>query len=121
MAEPYHQVMGILDELSERYMLLMKMYLKHGYISPELVVEEKEPIAAEIIKILFEKGELNISEIERVLREKRGAASRKTIRERLKSLSGDGVVGIIGETGRKKYRISDDLTRKWLEMLGIMK
>ncbi len=48
---------------------------------------QKDEIAKAIIRILITTGPLNVSQISRRLREERGSASRRIVRERLQRLS----------------------------------
>jgi len=54
-----------------------------------------------IIEVLAEEGPMNISEITRAVRERRGTASRRIIRERLEELLERGLVVEVGGFGRR--------------------
>ena len=86
-----------------------------------LVPTVKDPIAQDILVILFEKKELNVSQIAENLREKRGTASRKTVRDKLVELEEANAIEILDDKKVKKYKVSDELVEKWLKLLGVMK
>ncbi|MFQ6051763.1 MAG: transcriptional regulator [Candidatus Hydrothermarchaeota archaeon] len=125
ISKPYEDMVEYIEYIkgvSSRYLRILDLYLEHGVISPEIIVPDiKDPISKEIVKILFEKGELNISEIAREIKKRRGTSSRKTIREKLLELKVRDVVKEVESKKGKIYKISDHLITEWLEMLGILK
>jgi DNA-binding transcriptional ArsR family regulator len=125
MYQPYQEAMGYMakfNEMASGYMKIIGLYQKHGKVSPEMLVPTvKDPIAQEILVILFEKKELNVSQIAEQLRERRGSASRKTVRDKLAELEEAGAIEIIDEKKVRKYKVSDELVEQWLKLLGVMK
>ncbi len=125
MYQPYQEAMGYLakfNEMASGYMKIIGLYQKHGKVSPEMLVPTvKDPIAQEILVILFEKKELNVSQIAEQLRDRRGSASRKTVRDKLVELEEAGAIEIIDEKKVKKYKVSDELVEQWLKLLGVLK
>ena len=125
MYQPYQEAMGYMakfNELASGYMKIIGLYQKHGKVSPEMLVPTlKDPIAQDILVILFEKKELNVSQIADQLREKRGSASRKTVRDKLAILEAENAIEVIEDKKVKRYKVSDELVEKWLKLLGIMK
>ena len=87
ISKPYGEFaehMTSLRKITEGYFRIIDLYRTHGRISPDLLLPEvKDGITKEIVNILFEKPELNISQIADILKERRGSASRKTVREKL--------------------------------------
>ncbi|MCK5309377.1 MAG: helix-turn-helix domain-containing protein, partial [Thermoplasmata archaeon] len=75
----------------------------------------------DILVILFEKKELNVSQIAENLREKRGSASRKTVRDKLKELEEADAIEVLDDKKVKRYKVSDELVDKWLKLLGVVK
>jgi DNA-binding transcriptional ArsR family regulator len=125
MAQPYKEAMGYMakfNEMASGYLKIIGLYQQHGKISPEMLVPTvKDPIAQDILVILFEKKELNVSQIAEHLRERRGTASRKTVRDKLKELEEEGAIEILDDKKVKKYKVSDELVERWLKLLGVMK
>lgn len=62
-----------------------------------------DPISVDIVKILSVCEALTVSEVTRRLRELRGSASRRIVRERLRILEREGVVINKGSINRPKY------------------
>ena len=125
MAQPYKETreyMARFNEMASGYLKIISLYQKHGKVSPEMLVPTvKDPIAKEILVILFEKKELNVSQIAEQLRERRGSASRKTVRDKLKELEEADAIEVIEGRKVKKYKVSDELVEKWLKLLGVMR
>jgi DNA-binding transcriptional ArsR family regulator len=123
--KPYQKVLGQLEELqgvAKRYFGLLELYQRYGEISPEVVVPGlKDPISQDIVKILFDKGDRNISQIAEQLRQRRGSASRRIVRERLNKLAEDGVVAVSTDSKQRRFSISDDVVQKWSQLLGLQK
>jgi len=110
-----------MNRIAGNYFRLIELYHQKGSISPEAVLPElKDPIAIEIVKVLFENSDLNVSEITDHLRERRGSASRTIVRERLSQMVADGIVGSKdGPHGVTQYAISEEVTDRWFRMLGL--
>ena len=125
MSQPYQESRNMMEKFQEMaagYLKIISLYQQHGKVSPEMLVPSvKDPIAQDILVILFEKKELNISQIAENLREKRGSASRKTVRDKLKELEEADAIEVLDDKKVKKYKVSDELVDKWLKLLGVMK
>lgn len=120
---------GIISELQEPlrqlrraasgYYKFIDLFMKYGGVSPDKIIPGvKDPISKEIINILFEKNGQNISQITEVLRAHRGSASRRIVREKLGGLEHAGYV--VRKTTKKsvEYYISEELVKKWSQVLG---
>ena len=107
--------------LAGNYFRLLELYQRKGSISPEAVLPElKDPIAIEIVRLLFDQGGLNVSEITDRLRERRGSASRTIVRERLQAMIDDSVVvRDKGPGGVAIYSIAEEVTDRWFRLLGL--
>ncbi len=121
---PLKDVMAQLEGMNNiagNYFRLLDLYNKKGSISPEAVLPEiKDPIAIEIVKVLFEDSNLNVTEITDRLRDRRGSASRTIVRERLQTLVEEGIVETQdGPQGVTRYSISEDVTDRWFRLLGL--
>jgi len=123
--KPYQKVLGQLDELqgvAKRYFGLLELYQRYGEISPEVVIPGlKDPISQEVVKILFDKGDRNISQIAEQMRQRRGSASRRIVRERLDKLVENGVVTVSTDSKQRRFNISDEVVQKWSQLLGLQK
>ncbi|MEF8874091.1 MAG: winged helix-turn-helix domain-containing protein [Candidatus Thermoplasmatota archaeon] len=114
---------SVASEVEEKYMKMISIYKKFGHISPAQVTGIKDPISEKIVEILFDTSPLNITQITGRLREKKGSASRHTVRKKLKELEEKGVVKEAKHEGKKgkHYELTDETVSKWAELLGINK
>jgi len=123
----FGQYMGVLREISARYFRLMELYSKHGGISADMAVPEiKDPISKEIIRILVDRSDkgdsgLNLSDITRELKMRRGTASRRIVRDRVKGLVERGIVKRTSQGKQPSYTISEELIDRWYDLLGLGK
>ena len=118
LREPFSQ----LQDVGRNYFRLVELYMRFGEVSPSTAVPGlRDPMSRDIVNALFQKDGQNISEITEALRARRGSASRRIVRERLAALERDGVV--LGKRRRKtvEYHVSDEVVRKWSQMLGFVK
>ena len=123
ISKPYGEFaehMASLRKITEGYFRIIDLYRTHGRISPDLLLPEvKDGITKEIVNILFEKPELNISQIADILKERRGSASRQPVREKLNFLVDVGAVEILDDKKTKRYAITQELADRWLKILGL--
>lgn len=116
--EPLRQM----HNAAKGYYKFIDLFMKFGGVSPDKIIPGvKDSISKEILNILFEKNGQNISQMTEVLRERRGSASRRIVRQKLVKLEeGDYII-------RKKtkkaveYYVSDELLKKWSQVLGFNK
>lgn len=109
-----------MQKSAQKYLRLVDLALRHGGLSPELLLPEvKDPISKDIVKVLIEKSGQNISQITERVRARRGSASRRVVRERLKVLEQEGIVEQRGEGAVPTYYLSEEVLRKWSQLLGI--
>jgi hypothetical protein len=124
VTRPYEEMAKKIDTLSqyaERYLHLLGIIASNGTVSPALAVPDvKDSIARDIITVLAEKSPLNISQLANALKEKRGSASRRIIRERLKELLDKGHVVVIRDK-INSYSLSEEVVLKWSQMLTGLK
>jgi predicted transcriptional regulator len=71
------------------------------------------------VKVLFERDGQNISQITEKLKDMRGTASRRIVRERLKGLEEKGVVRSKGSSRSKEYWLTEQYIDKWYDLLGL--
>ena len=108
-------------DLAGGYLRLVELYQRFGSISPEAVLPElKDPIAVDVIKLLFEQGGLNVTQLTERLRGRRGRASRTSVRERLERLVRDGIViKERGPGGVAVYSVAEWAVERWLKLIGV--
>lgn len=120
---PYSQLLEYLErfqKISSSYFRLIDLYQKYGEISPDLLMPGvKDHISREVVKILFERDGQNITQITGKLKDRRGSASRRIVRERLKMLQEKGVVVEKGSDRSREYWLSETYVKKWYELLGL--
>lgn len=109
------------SQLAQNYIKLINLYAQYGGLGIDVMIPQikHDPIAREIVKILFDKKSANISQITRELKARRGKASRNTVREKLNQLVKLGAVEEIGNEHGKEYILNKDLVSRWLELIGI--
>ncbi|ASA77946.1 winged helix-turn-helix domain-containing protein [Thermococcus sp. 5-4] len=119
--EELRESFAVVSQMAQAYLRLINIYAQYGGLSIDLVVPEVrgDPIAREIVRILFDLKRANVSQIARELKGRRGKASRNTVRAKLAELKEMGiVVEAPGERG-KVYALSREVVKKWLEMIGM--
>ncbi len=107
-------------EFAERYIRMIDSFIRLG-LSPQdnIFCGIKDDISREIIRALFRRNGLNISQITEAVRQNRGTASRRIIRERLKDLEDAGKVEGTVKKKAVVYILSEDMVKKWSQMLGL--
>ncbi len=104
---------------TQRYLKITGLILEHGGLTPDLILPElKDQISREIVRVLLDHQDQNISEITELVRSKRGTASRRIIRERLKELENSDIVKKQMKGKLYVYKLTDKVIRKWSQMLG---
>jgi DNA-binding transcriptional ArsR family regulator len=105
---------------TENYMRLAGLLLDHGGLTPDLILPElKDPISKEIVRVLLERPEQNVSQITDLVKSKRGTASRRIIREKLADLETKNVVQKQQRGSRYVYGLTADVIKKWTQLLGL--
>ena len=107
------------QKTTQNYLRLTSLLLEHGGLTPDVLLPEiKNPISKEIIRTLMDRSDQNISQITELVRTKRGTASRRIIRERLKELEKKDIIQKQQKGSRYVYNITDNVTNKWSQILG---
>ncbi|MGD1060876.1 MAG: hypothetical protein ABR879_05415 [Methanomassiliicoccales archaeon] len=125
VSKPYAELvaqLSMFQDTVQRYFRLMDLYQKFGVVSVDTILPQvKDPISKEIMRILLDKPGLNISEITEELKARRGSSSRRIVRDKLVQLLEDKLV--IERPGKKEkeYEISEEVVRKWSQVLGLSK
>jgi len=104
------------------YVRLIGLMLEHGGLTPDTILPNiKDPIEQNIVRVLTQKKDLNISQITEHVRSKRGTASRRIIREKLKILESKNIVYSQLKGSRTVYNLTDEVIKKWSQLLGFIK
>lgn len=104
---------------TQNYMRLAGLLLDRGGLTPDIILPEvKDSISREIIQVLMEKSDQNISQITELVRSKRGTASRRIIRERLIDLEKNDVIQKRQKGSRYIYSLTEKVIKKWSQILG---
>jgi len=114
---------SVASNIEKKYMNMLSIYKRFGRISPAQITGADDPISEKIVEILFESGPLNITQVTGRLRERKGSASRHTVRKKLKELEDEGVVKKTRKAQKKgkNYELTDETIDNWAELLGINK
>ncbi|HSA35042.1 MAG TPA: hypothetical protein P5202_00630 [Methanomassiliicoccales archaeon] len=122
---PYSQLAAQLATFQDtvgKYFRLMDLYQRYGVVSVDTILPEvKDPISKDILRILLDHPDLNISQLTDELKGRRGSSSRRIVREKLNELAEMKLV--VEETGRneRSYRLSEDVVKRWSQVLGLTK
>jgi DNA-binding transcriptional ArsR family regulator len=122
---PYSQLAAQLATFQDtvgKYFRLMDLYQRYGVVSIDTILPEvKDPISKDILRILLDRPGLNITQLTDGLKGRRGSSSRRIVREKLKDLAEKKLV--IEEPGRneRSYRLSEDVVKRWSQVLGLNK
>jgi DNA-binding HxlR family transcriptional regulator len=113
--KPLQQV----SDTTQRYLKITSLVLEHGGLTPDMILPElKDHISQEIVRVLIDRKDQNISQITELVRSKRGTASRRIIRERLKELEEKEIVKKQQKGSIYVYSLTSKVIKKWSQMLG---
>ena len=107
---------------TESYMRLAGLLLDHGGLTPDLILPElKDPISKDIVRVLLERPEQNVSQITDLVKSRRGTASRRIIREKLVDLEKKNIIQKQQRGSRSVYSLTAEVIKKWTQLLGLTK
>ena len=107
------------SKTTQNYLRLTGLLLDHGGLTPDLVLPEiKDPISKEIVRVLMDRTKQNISQITELVRSKRGTASRRIVRERIQELEEKDIIQKQFKGRLYVYSLSENVIKKWSQMLG---
>ena len=107
---------------ASKYIGMVDAFLRMGALPEEkLFADVPDDISRDILKALLRRSDGNISQITEAVRERRGSASRRIIRERLQQLEEQGKVQGRREKNVTFYRLSPGLVQEWSRLLGFFK
>ncbi|WP_297496900.1 ArsR family transcriptional regulator [Thermococcus sp.] len=109
------------SRMAQAYLRLLNVYAEYGGLGIDVVIPEikHDPIAREIVKVLFDLRRANVSQIARELKGRRGKASRNTVRAKLEELERLGVVREVPTERGRVYTLSRDVVKRWLKLIGM--
>lgn len=114
--------LSVNTDVEQRYLRMLSVYQRFGKVSPSALPGIDDPISECIVEILLDANSLNITQITERMREKRGSASRHTVRNRLQKLEKKGIVVMNeDESFGKGYSLTQGTIDDWAELLGIKK
>jgi len=106
-------------KVTQNYMRLIGILIDRGGLSPDMMLPElKDPISKDIVSVLLERSNQNISQIEELVRSKRGSASRRIIREKLQYLEGKNIIQKQQKGSLYVYSLDEAVVKKWSQLLG---
>jgi len=109
-----------IQDTTSSYLRIIRLLLEHGGITPELIIPDvKDPISKEIVQVLMDKKEQNISQITELVRNKRGTASRRIIREKVTELTDKNIIQKQQKGSLNVYSLSKEVIIKWSKLVGI--
>lgn len=107
---------------TERYLRLAGLLLDHGGLTPDLILPEvKDPIEKDIVRVLLERQNQNVSQITELVKTKRGTASRRIIRNHLQTLEEKHIIQKQQQGSRTVYSLTSEVIAKWSQLLGFPK
>jgi len=110
------------QKTTQNYMKLAGLLLDHGGLTPDAILPEvKDPISKDIVRVLLERPEQNISQITDLVKSKRGTASRRIIREKLHDLESKHIIQKQQHGSRYVYSLTPNVIKKWTQLLGFIK
>ncbi len=105
---------------TERYLRLAGLLLDHGGLTPDAILPNlKDPISKDIVRVLLERPEQNISQITEQVKSRRGTASRRIIRKKLLTLEQQQIVQQQQKGNRTVYTLTPEVITKWTQLLGL--
>jgi len=116
LIQPFQKV----QDTTSNYLKILQLSLEHGGLTPDLILPEvKDPISKEIVRALLDRSEQNISQITELVRSKRGTASRRIVREKVNELTEKNIIQKKQKGSLYAYSLSQEVIRKWSQLLGI--
>jgi len=115
MIEPLRNV----KKVTQNYLKIIGILMDKGGLTPDTILPElKDTISQEIVRVLLDKNNQNISQITELVRTRRGTASRRIIRQRINELIEKEIIVKIQTGSINTYSLTDKVIKKWSQMLG---
>jgi len=109
---------GVRD-ITQNYLKIAGIIMDKGGLTPDAILPElKDPISQDIVRVLLDRNEQNISQITELVRTRRGTASRRIIREKINELIELDIIQKHMKGSIHVYSLTDKVIKKWSQMLG---
>jgi DNA-binding transcriptional ArsR family regulator len=109
-----------LQDITSNYFKIIQLLIEHGGLTPDLILPDmKDPISKEIIRVLLDRSQQNITQITELVRNKRGTASRRIIRKKINELVEKNIIQKKQKGSVNVYSLSQKVIKKWTQLLGI--
>jgi hypothetical protein len=106
-------------KVTQNYMKLISILIDRGGLTPDMILPDvKDSISKDIVRALLERPNQNISQIEELVRSKRGTASRRIIREKLVLLEEKNIIQKQLKGSLYVYSLNETVIKKWSQLLG---
>lgn len=118
LMKPFNDI----KKTTDSYLRLAGLLLDHGGLTPDVILPElKDPISKDIVRVLLERPEQNVSQITNLVKSRRGTASRRIIREKLVDLEKKNIIQKLQRGSRYIYSPTAEVIKKWTQLLGLIK
>ncbi len=108
------------QDTTSNYLKIIQLSLEHGGLTPGIILPEvKDSISKEIVRVLLDRSEQNVSQITELVRSKRGTASRRIIRGKIHELTKKNIIEKKQKRSLSVYSLSPDVIKKWSQLLVI--
>jgi len=108
------------QDTTSNYLRVVQLLIENGGLTPDLILPEvKDPISKEIVRVLLDRTDQNVSQITELVRSKRGTASRRIIRDKINDLTKKNIICKKQKGSLYVYSLSQDVIKKWSQLLGI--
>ena len=107
------------NKVTQNYMRLIGILIDRGGLTPDMILPDvKDPISKDIVRVLLERPNQNISQIADLVKSKRGTASRRIIREKLQHLEEKNIIQKHQKGSLHVYNLDEKVIKKWSQLLG---
>jgi len=106
-------------KITQNYLKIINLLINRGGLTPDMILTDvKDSISRDIVRVLLERPDQNISQLTELVRSKRGTASRRIIRDKLKELEEKNIVKKQLKGSLYIYSLTEEVIKKWSQMLG---
>lgn len=107
------------SKITQNYMKIINLLLNRGGLTPDMILNDvNDSISKDIVRVLLERPDQNISQLTELVRSKRGTASRRIIRDKLRELEEKNIVKKYQKGSLYRYSLTEEVIKKWSQMLG---
>ena len=107
---------------TESYMSLAGLLFDHSDLTPYLILPElKDSISKDIMRVLLERPEYNVSQISDLVKSRRATASWRIICEKLLDLEKKISYKNSNGGSRSLYNLTVEVIKNWTQILGLTK